>query len=188
MVSCFSGNLVAEGDAWRRDLLAFCVLLCAVPWAAKTLIRKGARLTGRGCRKGRVEGVCVARRTGLASLQLSCQLDPRSACHPRPPGQSLPSGRGLYSNHSHLWIKETSPCPHGQVGQGVSGTLLPFCTGQQFCRKGVEAVSGPTPASCSFLHRLCLLYLPKLLFAPQPLWLPVPVGTWHGVRRPTMPK
>lgn len=136
---------------------------------------------GGGC-------VCVARRTGLASLQLSCQLDPRSACHPRPPGQSLPSGRGLYSNHSHLWIKETSPCPHGQVGQGVSGTLLPFCTGQQFCRKGVEAVSGPTPASCSFLHRLCLLYLPKLLFAPQPLWLPVPVGTWHGVRRPTMPK
>lgn len=57
----FSGNLAAEGDAWQGDLLAFGVLLWAIPWAAKTLIRKGARLTGQGCRKGRTkgEGVCV---------------------------------------------------------------------------------------------------------------------------------
>lgn len=188
METRFSGNLAAEGDAWRRDLLAFCVLLWAIPWAAKTLIRNGAGLTGQGCRKERMKGVCVARRRDSLLCSLAASLIHAVPATPWPPGQSLPFGRGLYSNHSHLWIKETSPCPHGQVGQGVLGTLLPFCTGQQFCRKGVEAVSGPTPTSCSFLHRLCLLYLPKLLFAHQPLWLPVPVGTWHGVRRPTMPK
>lgn len=88
MESCFSDNLVAEGDAWRRDLLAFCVLLCAMPWTAKTLIRKGARLTGQGCRKGRLEGVCVARRTGLASLQFSCPLIHAVPATPGPQGRA----------------------------------------------------------------------------------------------------
>lgn len=40
---------------------------------------------------------------------------------------------------------------------------------------------GPTAASCGRLPRLCLLlYLPKLLLAPQPPWLPV--SPWeHGM-------
>lgn len=155
---------------------------------SKDPYKKRGKTYRAGVQERKGEGGVCGKTHGTCFSAVKLPLDPRSACHPRPPGQSLPFGRGLYSNHSHLWIKETSPCPHGQVGQGVSGTLLPFCTGQQFCRKGVKAVSGPTPASCSFLHRLCLLYLPKLLFTPQPLWLPVPVGTWHGVRRPTMPK
>lgn len=93
----------------------------------------------------------MARQVGLASLQVSCQLGP---CH-------ATQGRA-----SHLKPQPPSPCTHKQVGPGVSGILLPFCTGQQFCRKGVEAESGPSPASCSFLHSFCLLYLPKLLLAP----------------------
>lgn len=94
---------------------------------------------------------------------------PRTLLKPQPPVGQRKTTAFVYNNR-------------GQgLGRSMSQASFFFSArDSNFAEREWRRHVGPTAGSCRSLPHLCLLYLPKLLLAPQPPWLPV--SPWeHGM-------